>query len=183
MHAQSMIVSLSDFDIHKTGNLHGQLKICEEPKATLTHNMNLAGRLINGSPGTIITVQYFTCKCLVLEILFMSQYIVGNKAKGPISKRVFQENRARQIFRKTNIFYPLIRTRTRLALLPYYRRYVKFDLCRGWEIQKKSSLCLEELKHCVAIIAAVKSFRIFIILPLLFKEHNFLENLLLLLTK
>ena len=29
--------------------------------------------------------------------------IVGNKAKGRISKRVFQENKARQIFRKTNI--------------------------------------------------------------------------------
>ena len=38
--------------------------------------------------------------------------IVGNKAKGHISKRVFQENKARQIFRKTNISYPLIRTRT-----------------------------------------------------------------------
>ena len=37
---------------------------------------------------------------------------VGNKAKGRISKRVFQENKARQIFRKTNISYPLIRTRT-----------------------------------------------------------------------
>ena len=36
--------------------------------------------------------------------------IVGNKAKGRISKRVFQENKARQIFRKTNISYPLIRT-------------------------------------------------------------------------
>ena len=35
---------------------------------------------------------------------------VGNKAKGRISKRVFQENKARQIFRKTNISYPLIRT-------------------------------------------------------------------------
>ena len=34
--------------------------------------------------------------------------LVGNKAKGRISKRVFQENKARQIFRKTNIFYPLI---------------------------------------------------------------------------
>ena len=33
----------------------------------------------------------------------------GDKAKGRISKRVFQENRARQIFRKTNISYPLIR--------------------------------------------------------------------------
>ena len=38
------------------------------------------------------------------------QYIVGNKAKGLISKRVFQENKATQIIRKTNISYPLIRT-------------------------------------------------------------------------
>ena len=34
---------------------------------------------------------------------------VGNKAKGRISKRVFQENKARQIFQKTNISYLLIR--------------------------------------------------------------------------
>ena len=32
--------------------------------------------------------------------------IVGNKAKGRISKRVLQENKARQIFRKMNISYP-----------------------------------------------------------------------------
>ena len=37
---------------------------------------------------------------------------VGNTAKGRNSKRVFQENKARQIFRKTSIFYSLIRTRT-----------------------------------------------------------------------
>ena len=37
---------------------------------------------------------------------------VGIKAKGRISERVFQENKARQILRKTNIFYPLICTRT-----------------------------------------------------------------------
>ena len=71
--------------------------------------------------------------------------IVGDKAKGRISKRVFQENKARQIFRKRNISYPLIRTGAyqgvrnvcfsenlacfleipvlRFALLPYYRRY------------------------------------------------------------
>ena len=35
--------------------------------------------------------------------------IVGSKAKGRISKRVLQENKARQIFQKTNISYPLIR--------------------------------------------------------------------------
>ena len=38
--------------------------------------------------------------------------LVGNKPKGQISKRMFQENKACQIFRKTNISYPLIRTRT-----------------------------------------------------------------------
>ena len=36
--------------------------------------------------------------------------VVGNKAKKRISKQVLQENKARQIFRKANIFYPLIRT-------------------------------------------------------------------------
>ena len=34
--------------------------------------------------------------------------VVGNKAKGRISKRMFQENKVRQIFRKTNISYSLI---------------------------------------------------------------------------
>ena len=32
--------------------------------------------------------------------------VVGNKAKGQISKLVLQENKAREIFRKTNISYP-----------------------------------------------------------------------------
>ena len=40
----------------------------------------------------------------------MSQ-LVGNKAKGRISYRVFQDNKARQILWKTNTSYPLIRTR------------------------------------------------------------------------
>ena len=72
--------------------------------------------------------------------------IVSNKAKGRILKRVLQENKARQIFRKTNISFPLIRTRMCVyqgvrnvcfsenlarfvfalgfALLPYCRRYM-----------------------------------------------------------
>ena len=45
--------------------------------------------------------------------MFFILDIVGNKAKRRILKRVFQENKARQIFRKTNISYPLISTRTR----------------------------------------------------------------------
>ena len=39
-------------------------------------------------------------------------YFIGNKAKGRIPKRVFQENKARQIFPKTIISYPLTRTLT-----------------------------------------------------------------------
>ena len=45
----------------------------------------------------------------VLETLILTSSVI--KQKGSTSKRVFQENKARQIFRKTNIFYPLIRTR------------------------------------------------------------------------
>ena len=48
----------------------------------------------------------------VFENYFTIRQIVGNKAKGRISKWVFQENKARQIFRKTNISNPLIRIRT-----------------------------------------------------------------------
>ena len=49
---------------------------------------------------------------LVALIIFSMLLVVGNKAKGRISKRVFQENKTRQIFSKTNTSYPLIRTRT-----------------------------------------------------------------------
>ena len=37
---------------------------------------------------------------------------IGNKTQGRISKWVFQENKARQIFQKMSISYPLILTRT-----------------------------------------------------------------------
>ena len=46
------------------------------------------------SPEIIMDVQ--------LLLMFIDE-IVGNKAKGRISKRVFQESKARQNFRKTNI--------------------------------------------------------------------------------
>ena len=48
----------------------------------------------------------------VIQTTAVSIYFVANKAKERISKRVFQENKARQIFRKTDISYPLIRTHT-----------------------------------------------------------------------
>ena len=41
---------------------------------------------------------------------------VGNKAKGRISKRVFQESKARQIFQKTNIWFALFSWNTRFEI-------------------------------------------------------------------
>ena len=57
----------------------------------------------------------FCGKGFFLELSFFHKFsqIIGNKGKERILKRVFQENKGRQIFRKTNIFYPLIRTLTR----------------------------------------------------------------------
>ena len=50
-------------------------------------------------------MNYFT---RIQEPIFLTYYFVVNKAKGRISKWVFRENKARQIFWKTNISYPLI---------------------------------------------------------------------------
>ena len=43
---------------------------------------------------------------MTVKSMALFLHFVVNKAKGRISKRVFQENKARQIFRKTNIFTP-----------------------------------------------------------------------------
>ena len=44
------------------------------------------------------------------NVSYVITEFVGNKAKGQISKHVLQEHKAHQIFRKTNISYPLTRT-------------------------------------------------------------------------
>ena len=53
--------------------------------------------------------------------IWQSPKYVGNKAKGRISKRASQESKARQILRKANISYPLIRTHcnTRFVIRPF----------------------------------------------------------------
>ena len=75
---------------------------------------------------------FAACRCNTVHT-FSIEGFVGNKAKGQISKRLFQESKARQNFRKANISYPLIRTPVetpvlRFALLPYYRRAVSVFL-------------------------------------------------------
>ena len=56
----------------------------------------------------LVTFQFFE---MTHSLLKSSHHNVGNKAKGRIWKRVFQESKACQNFRKTNISYLLIRTR------------------------------------------------------------------------
>ena len=53
----------------------------------------------------------FTLQIYSLNLPFVA-VSVGNKAKGRTSNRVFQETKACQNFRKTNISYRLIQTRT-----------------------------------------------------------------------
>ena len=60
------------------------------------------------------------------DIIHYRVHIAGNKAKGRISKRVFQGIKARQFFRKTNISYPL--TGTHMYLLSPWRTCLRFWL-------------------------------------------------------
>ena len=61
---------------------------------------------------SIVNIEQVYCSD-IHKLSFLSARIivsvVGNKAKARISKQVFQENKPRQIFRKTNVSYPLIR--------------------------------------------------------------------------
>ena len=80
----------------------------------LLHLVISATRLIRGSyVDMCITSAFVFHKRKIFCEPSQGQFeIVGNKAKGRISKRVLQENKVRHIFRKTNISHPLIRKRT-----------------------------------------------------------------------
>ena len=65
------------------------------------------------------------------QIIQKKNQFVGNKAKGRISKRVFQENKTRQIFQKTTISYPLTHA--------YYRRIRLTNSARHIDIIHDSS--------------------------------------------
>ena len=61
-----------------------------------------------------------SCHEIIIVLLQKKRYFVGDKAKGRISKRVFQENKVRQIFRKTNISYQGVRNAPFLENLPCF---------------------------------------------------------------
>ena len=76
----------------------------------------------------------------MISILLQIEYFktVSNKTEERISKRVFQENKACPIFRKRNIFYPLIRTRT------YIRTYVRTHTY----VHTHTYVCVSGSKKC-----------------------------------
>ena len=59
----------------------------------------------------------------LLELFFQSK-LVGNNAKGRVSKRVFQESKARQKFLELCFLETSV---LRFALLPYYQRTTVFE--------------------------------------------------------
>ena len=87
-------------------------------------------RLVKTSTYAVTAVDTWFSNNSYRDIL-ITDYSPVKRQKGG-SKRMFQENKARQIFRKTNISYPLIRTRfletpvLRFALLAHYRRNIYF---------------------------------------------------------
>ena len=85
---------------------------------------------------------------------------LGNKAEWQISKRALQENKARPIFRKTHIFYPLIPTRIFLkhrfeirpfALLPTSGAFQIFRLTCFY-VSNTSSFPNRAWKSCLEYI-------------------------------
>ena len=68
----------------------------------------------------------------ILQGRFLWSQDVGNKATGRISKRVLKENKASQIFRKTNISYLLIRSRThRVRNVRFSENVASFAFCNN----------------------------------------------------
>ena len=78
--------------------------------------------------------------------------LVGNKAKGQISKRVFQENKARQVFRRTNISYPLMRTRTyayqRVRNVRFSENLARFVFLKHPFWDSPFCLIIDEFRDC-----------------------------------
>ena len=80
--------------------------------------MSFCFSLLKIFPSKILATEFSSYDVQVVQYQFKvnntnriySNNIIGNKEKERISKRVLQEDKARQIFRKRNICYTLILT-------------------------------------------------------------------------
>ena len=100
-------MTLVSFDTHwKHQKSFGFLMFSGSIKRDHRHKMGWLLSQISSIIDTSQSIKYVSN--VLRDCLQISLLIVGNKAKEQISKRVFQESKARQIFWKTNISYPLI---------------------------------------------------------------------------
>ena len=100
-------MTLVSFDTHwKHQKSFGFLMFSGSIKRDHRHKMGWLLSQISSIIDTSQSIKYVSN--VLRDCLQISLLIVGNKAKEQISKRVFQESKARQIFWKTNISYTLI---------------------------------------------------------------------------
>ena len=111
---------------------------CTHKKVSTT---GIPWQIIHYNTHAATWIQAGECETVFVLIINLSLLynvrIVGNKAKGRISKRIFQENKAHQIFRKTNISYPLIRTRTCYIVLSVISRYLWIAGEKVWFVKAR----------------------------------------------
>ena len=83
--------------------------------------------------------------------------LLGNKVKEQFPKRVFRESKARQIFRKTNISYPLIRTRTCVSGM---REWGYKPVKKSWKIKDilHERFCLPKWGNAPPLVFAPFSY-------------------------
>ena len=80
-------------------------------------------------------LQHFKDSPLSYYIWDGKAYFDGNKAKEWISKRMFQDNKARQIFWKTNLSYPMTRTPCAYQGVKKYSFFGEFGVLFSWNIR------------------------------------------------
>ena len=90
----------------------------------------------NTKTGSQLFFLQYLNRCNGLKCRAKRRELVGNKAKERFSKRVFQESKACQIFRKTKISYHFLRTRMRA----YHQRVRNFRF-------SENLTCFVFLKH------------------------------------
>ena len=106
--------------IEKSLEFQGQFQLLDLFKDFNSPHLKLVGSLLikeytdEETLPSVLVISFSNLYIKKSEIGCKSEYWYISSVKGRkrISKRALQENKARQIFRKTNISYPLIRTRT-----------------------------------------------------------------------
>ena len=94
-------------------------------------------------------------------MFLLTKHFTANKIKGRISRWVFQENKGRQIFRKINVTYPLIRTFLMCMCLCGSKKCFRGKKCSFFG--KFGVLCFEIRPFTLFMIVSSRFYQMFII--------------------